>query len=352
LELPGPFPGSLARHLLPPTGGEPEQVLGARLEHLALLAGMAVPEDRLRSLERRAVLRYVGSLYDVVLDRRLLAGGPRLDALLQEPPTTWQRKDFRLATFLRSSHYFDQPDNAVTPAEADELLIELALFLGVLGEERGHFLETRDGHLRIRRGGEHIERPLGSDFATFRNRKGHLVASTLDLVAGDRLWLYWYRDRLLAVVQPVDAQPIRFGKRAPKQQWTVFKSDAELRRAVQRRYPGFPFERFEVLERGVSGRVGRLALVGTDGQRIVVEGLAVRWTLDVWDTLFRAERDPQRGGWVFRGRGWGHGVGMSQAGAFGMAVRGASYREILEHYYTGVHLGRLEPAPPRPRTPT
>ncbi len=41
-----------------------------------------------------------------------------------------------------------------------------------------------------------------------------------------------------------------------------------------------------------------------------------------------------------RGRGWGHGVGMSQWGAHGLALQGASYEEILGHYYTGVALGR------------
>lgn len=40
------------------------------------------------------------------------------------------------------------------------------------------------------------------------------------------------------------------------------------------------------------------------------------------------------------GRGWGHGVGMSQFGAEGMARRGATYEEILTHYYTGVEIGR------------
>lgn len=42
------------------------------------------------------------------------------------------------------------------------------------------------------------------------------------------------------------------------------------------------------------------------------------------------------------GRGWGHGVGMSQWGAHGLALDGWSYREILTHYYTGVELARLE----------
>lgn len=41
---------------------------------------------------------------------------------------------------------------------------------------------------------------------------------------------------------------------------------------------------------------------------------------------------------VFTGEGWGHGVGMSQYGAKGMAVAGFTYDEILKHYYTGTHL--------------
>jgi SpoIID/LytB domain protein len=42
------------------------------------------------------------------------------------------------------------------------------------------------------------------------------------------------------------------------------------------------------------------------------------------------------------GRGWGHGVGMSQWGAHGMALAGASAAEILGHYYTDVSLGRID----------
>lgn len=38
------------------------------------------------------------------------------------------------------------------------------------------------------------------------------------------------------------------------------------------------------------------------------------------------------------GGGWGHGVGMSQTGAVGMAERGRTYEEILKHYYRGIEL--------------
>ena len=42
---------------------------------------------------------------------------------------------------------------------------------------------------------------------------------------------------------------------------------------------------------------------------------------------------------IFHTKGFGHGVGMSQAGANGMASDGADYKTILSHYYTGVSFG-------------
>jgi len=44
------------------------------------------------------------------------------------------------------------------------------------------------------------------------------------------------------------------------------------------------------------------------------------------------------------GRGFGHGVGMSQWGAYAMALQGRSYQQILSHYYRGTELRSL-PAP-------
>ena len=43
---------------------------------------------------------------------------------------------------------------------------------------------------------------------------------------------------------------------------------------------------------------------------------------------------------VVSGRGWGHGVGMSQYGAYGQALAGRTYAQILSHYYTGTEIGR------------
>jgi stage II sporulation protein D len=72
------------------------------------------------------------------------------------------------------------------------------------------------------------------------------------------------------------------------------------------------------------------------------------FTVDVRDPD-RAARTPRVLGWqyrlparfVFTGRGYGHGVGMSQWGAQGMALAGKSAEEILKHYYPGIELTRL-----------
>jgi stage II sporulation protein D len=44
--------------------------------------------------------------------------------------------------------------------------------------------------------------------------------------------------------------------------------------------------------------------------------------------------------WSLRGAGWGHGIGMSQYGAYGFAKHGSDYRAILSHYYQGTGIGQ------------
>ncbi len=44
---------------------------------------------------------------------------------------------------------------------------------------------------------------------------------------------------------------------------------------------------------------------------------------------------------IFVGRGWGHGVGMCQVGAYGLAKQGWSTEQILKAYYSGIELTRM-----------
>jgi stage II sporulation protein D len=58
--------------------------------------------------------------------------------------------------------------------------------------------------------------------------------------------------------------------------------------------------------------------------------------------FFRLVIEPER--LVVEGAGLGHGVGLCQYGAQGMALQGHSYEEILKHYYTGIDVGTRETA--------
>ncbi|MGN6107449.1 MAG: SpoIID/LytB domain-containing protein [Kofleriaceae bacterium] len=93
-------------------------------------------------------------------------------------------------------------------------------------------------------------------------------------------------------------------------------------------------------QRGVSGRIGTLTLRGDKGSADVSGDLRIRRLLGgLKSTLFEVARDGDS--FVFRGAGFGHGVGMCQLGAMGMAAAGKTHAQILGHYYRGTHLHRL-----------
>ena len=99
-----------------------------------------------------------------------------------------------------------------------------------------------------------------------------------------------------------------------------------------------------VRRRGVSGRVLDLEVVGTSGTAHV-RGGRVRSALKLREQLFVIDREYDEAGRVskftFQGRGWGHGVGMCQVGAYGLARAGLSYEKILKSFYTGVSVTKL-----------
>jgi stage II sporulation protein D len=102
------------------------------------------------------------------------------------------------------------------------------------------------------------------------------------------------------------------------------------------------------LQRGPSGRIIRLKIVGTKKTIVVGKELEVRRWLSkshLYSSAFvvDVERDsaqvPTR--FVLRGAGWGHGVGLCQIGAAVMAARGKKADQIVLHYFPGAHLQKL-----------
>lgn len=102
----------------------------------------------------------------------------------------------------------------------------------------------------------------------------------------------------------------------------------------------------QIVKRGRSGRVVRLKVVGERGEATIERELNVRRLFGgLRSGLFTMTVDRDTKGRItqlhFNGAGFGHGVGMCQTGAIGMAAKGSSATQILTHYYTGISIKNL-----------
>ena len=129
-----------------------------------------------------------------------------------------------------------------------------------------------------------------------------------------------------------------FGADHPRFRWRRLIAEADLRQAVGARAAalGAPLRPL-VLERGASGRVVRLAIAGPGGQEVLVRDAIRRRLRQLPSTLFVLQ-PAGAGAWWFEGGGFGHGAGLSQAGAIDLAGRGWTLQRILNHYYPGTAL--------------
>ena len=93
----------------------------------------------------------------------------------------------------------------------------------------------------------------------------------------------------------------------------------------------------EIEERFKSGRVETIRL-----GKVEATGRELRGALELRSAWFTIEFTGDEV--IINTRGYGHGVGMSQSGANGMAQEGKDYREILMHYYTGIQFENMEDA--------
>lgn len=113
------------------------------------------------------------------------------------------------------------------------------------------------------------------------------------------------------------------------------------------------FRDLRVLDRGPSGRASRIQIEYADAagnlQRIIIRSeyriREVLHTKFLYSSAFAVEIDRDVAGWPakirLRGAGWGHGAGLCQIGALGMATKGYACRDILRHYFEGVDLQAL-----------
>lgn len=102
------------------------------------------------------------------------------------------------------------------------------------------------------------------------------------------------------------------------------------------------------VERGVSGRLVRMRIVGTKRSLVIGKELEIRRWLSpshLYSSAFYVEKkdvvDGVPGSFILKGAGWGHGVGLCQVGAAVMASEGYSHGEILSHYFPETEMATL-----------
>jgi stage II sporulation protein D len=207
------------------------------------------------------------------------------------------------------------------------------------------FAGVSDGQLTILRGESPETHPLDPAVRLYRNLEGSRAsASELSLAVGDRVSVVLREGR----VTYLEAEQTRKGVAADRgsryYSWEVRMTPADVARAVVRYGSVGTVTDLVPRKIGVSGRVIELAVVGAKGE-LVLRGLKIRWGLGLRENLFVIDRERDARGaverFVFTGKGWGHGVGLCQVGAYGMAQAGSTYEQILHNYYTDITLGKL-----------
>ncbi len=132
--------------------------------------------------------------------------------------------------------------------------------------------------------------------------------------------------------------------------WQVHYTQEELSELIRQRSKtdfGFIIDLIPV-QRGKSGRIIKLKIVGSLHTLIIGKELEIRRTLSsshLFSSAFVVDKGPLKNGFpesfTLTGAGWGHGVGLCQIGAAVMGEKGYKYDEILLHYYKGADIRKF-----------
>lgn len=259
-----------------------------------------------------------------------------------------------LALLLRDGYLSAYPDATLRPRmplSRARVLHAIARILearDLLKLQKGNARPASDGQL-ILRSTKGKDQPIriNSDAFLFRQLGERPYAvSSVTLVGGEPVT---YHVAANGQIDFLEVKPAPNGAAAdrfsPFSSWTNTLSLAQVQARLARAARGIgQILDLRVVSRGSSHRATDLEIVGSNGTAHV-RGGRIRSALGLREQLFVIDREYDDSGrvksFVFSGRGWGHGVGMCQVGAYGLAKQGWSYEQILKAYYTGIELARM-----------
>jgi stage II sporulation protein D len=263
-----------------------------------------------------------------------------------------------MAYLMQNSLWRPYPDNTArpeTPMRRGEALALLMRWIEFTRPEilrKGTFAGSSsapterdpDPAIKIRGGNKTQEFQLSQRLPLFRLDAGRTIpVRTLKIIGNEKLYFHVSPngriDFLEVELNPTGASSDRY---SPAASWdiTITRSDmAEKLRPLAGNIGDL--RDIKPARTGNSGRAVQILVVGSRAS-VTLNGYRVRNALGLRDTLFTLTREHNPDGSVssftFHGRGYGHGVGLCQVGAFGMARAGRGYEEILKTYYQGVEI--------------
>ncbi len=314
---------------------------------LAKSAGRPTPRALDVISDRLSLWRWIGDWTSITTDAQnaLLPGDERV-LVMSDDRAAIANADWPLIAEMleRGLPLLDQsgrlrPAEAPSRGEAVALLARLAEIYDAAPLVDATVLRGAPGLLRVKVGRGEREFRLGSNrpLLLAESAAGWYRVAEVSLLPGDKVAVFG-KGTTLALLGVKRRQGRGDDRRGTNYRWTEVRESTALEESLNKVAPVGRLKDLTIVRRGVSGRVAELSVDGSDGHA-VVEGFRIRRALDLPEILFTMSLQRDEAGFirraVFRGRGWGHGVGMCQSGAFGMALRGRDYREILAHYYPG-----------------
>lgn len=198
-----------------------------------------------------------------------------------------------------------------------------------------------DGKLTVRSGKSERPMVLRPDVFLFREFGGTMYpVREVALLGGEKLN---YQTDALGAVKYLEVEPTETPTTAERMSpWTIWNKSAsagDVQSRLSRYVRGIgTLYDINVKKVGYSRRPVELEIIGSNGVK-TLKGGKIRSALRLPEQLFVMNKrysGNSVASYTFTGRGWGHGVGMCQYGAFGLAKMGVKYDEIIKHYYSNV----------------
>jgi stage II sporulation protein D len=229
------------------------------------------------------------------------------------------------------------------------LLLSWLIEMGAIQDVQGRLmtLDPRTSKLQLKLASGTRTVDIARGIPAFRRyRDRYQEEQALAITTGDRVRALVRGNNVAAVVVEANYDGAAFDRTSAWSNWTrSYRADA-LVASIAKRVPITSLGDLRPLAYDEAGRVTRMEVAAEGGRTFVLEGIQVRFSLDVPDNLFQFLKTKDADGmdrYTFFGKGWGHGTGLCQVGAYGAAFRGWTADRILKHYYTGVTIEPFKP---------